>query len=123
MTNRSLKPAVFLTIACVGLVSSAVLAKGDLPSPPSSVNVADMPPAVATMTPGAGPAGSQVTFTGSGLSAVTAVVFNAYPASFKVVNDTTIVATVPNGAESGPVELETPAGLIHSVSLFNVVAN
>lgn len=123
MTSHSLKPTVFLAIACVGLLSSAALAKGDLPSPPSPVNVADMAPAIASMTPGAGPAGSKVTFTGSNLSAVTSVVFNAHKANFKVVNDTTIVAIVPDGAESGPVELNTPVGVIHSVSLFSVVAD
>lgn len=123
MTNRSLKPTVLLTIACVGLLSSAAFAKEDRPGPPSSVNVADMAPAIATMTPGAGPAGSQVTFRGSNLSAVTAVVFNSYNASFKVVNDSTIVATVPSGADSGPVVLETPAGVIQAASLFSVVAD
>jgi len=123
MTNRLLKPSVYLTIACVGLLSSAALAEGDLPEPASPVNVAEMTPVIANMTPAAGPVGSRVTFTGSNLSAVTAVVFNSYRAQFKVVNDTTIVATVPNGADSGPVELETPAGTVHSVSLFSVVAD
>lgn len=123
MTNRTLKSSIYLTIACAVLLSSEVLAKGDLPSPPSPVNVADMAPSIAKMTPAAGPAGSHVTFTGSNLSAVTAVVFNSYHAKFRVVNDTTIVATVPAGADSGPVELETPTGVIHSVSLFSVVAN
>lgn len=124
MTNRSLKSTVFLSIACLGLLSGAALAEGDLPSPPSSVKVDAMAPAVATVTPEAGPAGSEVTLMGSNLSAVTGVVFNsARHATFKVVDDTTIIAVVPDGAGTGPIELETPVGVVHSGMVFNVAAD
>ncbi len=58
------------------------------------------------ITPSSGIVGSTVTINGTNFTGVTAVrFFNNVTASFTVVNDTTITATVPNGAATGPITL------------------
>ncbi len=63
-------------------------------------------PAVANINPTNGAVGSNVTITGTGFTGVNSVkFFNNVAASFMVVNDTTITATVPSGAVSGPITI------------------
>ncbi|HNG34290.1 MAG TPA: putative Ig domain-containing protein, partial [Blastocatellia bacterium] len=67
-------------------------------------------PAIAALLPAAGAIGGTVTINGTGLTGVTDVKFsNNVTATFNVVNDTTLTATVPAGAVSGPLTL-TKAG-------------
>src|SRR5690606_6852121 len=51
------------------------------------------------VSPTSGPAGTQVTITGTGFTGTFGVYFDAgfRPATFTVVNDTTITATAPSG--------------------------
>ncbi len=63
-------------------------------------------PFVSAVLPSAGNPGTLVTLSGSGLTGVTSVRFsNAVTATFTVVNATTITATVPAGAVTGPITL------------------
>ena len=65
---------------------------------------ADTCPAISGFSPGAGTAGDTVTITGINFTGVTGVRFaNNVAASFVVVNDTTITATVPAGAVGGDI--------------------
>ncbi len=67
-------------------------------------------PTLSAVSPGSGPAGTQVTLTGTYLGSATGVSFNGTAATFTVVNATTIRATVPAGATSGNVTVTTPGG-------------
>jgi uncharacterized repeat protein (TIGR03803 family) len=77
-------------------------------------------PFVQTVPP-AGPASAQVLILGNNLSTASAVSFNGTAASFTVVSDTEIDATVPSGASSGLVTVTTSAGPIGSNIVFRVV--
>jgi len=57
---------------------------------------------------------------GQGLTGTTSVSFNGTPAQFKVVSDTFLKATVPNGATTGYVSLTTPSGRLTSNKPFRV---
>jgi hypothetical protein len=119
MTNRSLKFTVFLTIACAGLMTSAPLAGMDLLGS-EDIGPA-FKPAITAMTPTAGPVGTQVTIEGTNLSRVTSVMFSPnLKAKAKWVNDNKIQVTVPDGAQSGPVMLETHVGTISTSLTFDV---
>ena len=60
-------------------------------------------PVLTSFLPTSGPAGTSVTLTGTGFNGATSVNFHGTSASFSVVNDTSITATVPVGATSGTV--------------------
>ncbi|MFN0112324.1 MAG: proprotein convertase P-domain-containing protein [Blastocatellia bacterium] len=55
-----------------------------------------------------GAVGSSVTITGSGFTGVTSVKFGDVSAAFNFNSDTSITATVPAGARSGPIVLAKP---------------
>ncbi len=60
----------------------------------------------AAVSPNSGVAGTNVSITGANLTGVTAVRFaNNVNANFTVVSDTTISATVPAGAVTGPISI------------------
>jgi len=52
--------------------------------------------------------GASVSILGSDLKNVTSVSFNGTPATFEIVSDTFVKATVPVGASSGKVEVTGP---------------
>jgi uncharacterized repeat protein (TIGR03803 family) len=58
---------------------------------------------------------------GQGLTGTTSVLFNGTPASFTVVSDTFIRATVPRGATTGFVTVTTPTGTLTSNVPFRVL--
>jgi hypothetical protein len=68
-------------------------------------------PAVSTVSPSAGPAGQNVTITGTGFIAATAVSFGPVSAaSMTIDSDTQITATSPPGSGTVDVTVTTPAG-------------
>jgi len=75
-----------------------------------------------TFTPGCGAAGTTVTISGAGFTAATAVAFNGTPAEFSIVDATTITATVPDGATSGPISVSTAAWTATSDGFFTALA-
>jgi hypothetical protein len=77
-------------------------------------------PTVSSFTPQSGPPGTSVTIAGSNLTGTSAVRFNGASASYAVVSDTQITATVPVGATSGPISLTTPGGTATSSTPFTV---
>jgi uncharacterized protein (TIGR03437 family) len=66
-------------------------------------------PTIALVNPGNGAPGGAITITGTNFTGVTAVKFaNNVAAQFTVVGDTQIMATVPNGAVTGPLTINKP---------------
>ncbi|MCI1188424.1 FG-GAP-like repeat-containing protein [Hymenobacter sp. DH14] len=77
------------------------------------------PPTLRSVSPANSPVGFSITLTGTYLSSVRAVRFNGTAATtFAVVNATTVTATVPPGATSGPVTVTTPGGTAAGVSFL-----
>ena len=76
-------------------------------------------PFVQTMPP-YGKLSSRVAILGNELSGTTSVTFNGVAAQFKVESASLIVATVPTGATTGKVRVETPNGTLVSNIAFRV---
>ena len=69
-----------------------------------------------------GKVGSVAQILGTGLTGATAVSFNGIPASsFKLILDTFMTATVPEGATTGRVTVTTPTGTLTSNVKFKVL--
>jgi uncharacterized repeat protein (TIGR03803 family) len=58
---------------------------------------------------------------GQGFTGTTSVLLNGTPASFTIVSDTYIRATVPVGATTGYVTVTTPSGTLTSNVPFHVI--
>src|SRR3954451_13950274 len=67
-----------------------------------------------SLDPTHGPVGATVTITGTGLSGTTAVSFAGDVATFTIVDDEHVTATVPPGASTGAVHVDTSDGSIAS---------
>ena len=81
------------------------------------------PPTITSFSPAAGAAGTAVTISGSGFTDATDVRFNGVAAglgNFIVNSDIQITATVPTGATTGPIAVQTPSGTGTSSSSFTV---
>ena len=70
--------------------------------------------------PAQGNAGTKVIILGNGLTGATAVTFHGVAASFNVVSDTEMTATVPTGATTGAVVVTTPGATLDSNVAFRV---
>jgi len=79
-----------------------------------------LPPTITSFTPTSGPWGIVVTITGTSFTGTTQVAFVSKLASFTVVSDTTIRATVPSGAKTGKISVTNPAGTAVSAGTFTV---
>jgi len=78
-------------------------------------------PQVLSFDPSSGPAGTVVTITGVSLTQTTVVGFGNYvPANFTVNSDTQVTATVPAGAKTGVVGIQTAGGTGISSAAFTV---
>lgn len=74
---------------------------------------------VAYFTPASGTAGTKVTINGTGFIHTKSVAFNGVSTfSFTVISDTTISATVPSNAESGPISVATVKATASSTNAF-----
>jgi hypothetical protein len=65
-------------------------------------------------------AGSTITVTGTGFSTTTDVTIGGAAASFTALSDTALRATVPAGAQTGPVVVTNPAGTATTPADFTV---
>lgn len=74
-----------------------------------------------TFSPTQGPVGTQVTIRGTTFLGATQVTFGGQPAtSWQVINDTTIKALVPQGAQTGPIAVTSSSGTGTSTGIFTV---
>jgi uncharacterized repeat protein (TIGR03803 family) len=71
--------------------------------------------------PAAGVVGESVRILGYELTGATGVTFNGVAAAFTVVSSTEIIAGVPSGAITGPVQVVTPSGTLSSNVPFRVL--
>ena len=76
-------------------------------------------PTISSISPTSGPQGTQVFIAGDNLESATTVRFNGVSAQFSVFG-TGLSATVPAGANSGPVTVITPGGSDSSATPFTV---
>ena len=78
-------------------------------------------PQLLSFSPPSGPVGTQVTITGVSLTQTTGVGFGDYvPAPFIVTSDTQVTATIPEGAKTGPLAIQTQGGTAISSATFTV---
>ena len=77
-------------------------------------------PAITSFTPASGLVGTSVTISGTNFTGATTVTFNGVSANFTVTSATTIQATVPTGATTGPLSVTTPGGTATSTNNFTV---
>jgi len=77
-------------------------------------------PTITAFAPGSGPAGTSVTITGTGFGTTTTVLFNGVAAGFAVNSSTTLTATVPPGATTGPITVITAGGTAVSAASYAV---
>jgi MFS family permease len=84
----------------------------------------DAPARIDRMVPAQGPAGTRVRFEGAGLKGAMSVTFTGASATFLVINDTALEATVPAGAQTGSVFIETstpPTIVLQNVMSHSVI--
>jgi uncharacterized repeat protein (TIGR03803 family) len=79
-----------------------------------------LPPFVKTVQ-NAVTVGGNVIILGNNLTGTTSVTFNGTSASFTVVSDTEITATVPSGATTGTIKVVTPSATLSSNVAFEVL--
>jgi uncharacterized repeat protein (TIGR03803 family) len=78
-------------------------------------------PTTQGFVPNNGPVGTEVTISGMALTQTTAVSFDGVQAaSFSVVSDTEVQATVPAGAKTGYIEITTAGGSFTTCNKFYV---
>jgi uncharacterized repeat protein (TIGR03803 family) len=65
--------------------------------------------------------GQSIGILGQGFTGATAVLFNGTPASFNVISDTYMTATVPKMATTGIVKVTTPSGVLKSHKNFVIM--
>ena len=84
-----------------------------VPLPPPS-------PTISGFNPTHGVTGDPVTISGSNFTGATSVKFNGTAAAFSITNDSTIAATVPPAAMTGPINVTTAGGTATSSTDFTV---
>jgi hypothetical protein len=78
-------------------------------------------PQFLSFDPPSGPPGTKVTITGVSLTQTLGVGFgDRTPAQFTVNSDTSVTATVPQGAKTGEIGIETKGGVAISSGTFEV---
>jgi uncharacterized repeat protein (TIGR03803 family) len=77
-------------------------------------------PTMTSFSPSSGPVGQLVAINGTGLTQTTKVTFNGKSASFTLVSDIEITATVPTGATTGKIKVTTKGGSATSATSFTV---
>ena len=89
-----------------------------------TINSSDTCPIISSVSPGAGNVGSTVTIIGTNFTDISAVKFGGnVSAAFTVVNNTTIITTVPAGASSGAITLTKPGCGDRQTPFFSVCAS
>ena len=82
-------------------------------------------PTITSFTPNSGPAGTNVTVTGTNLNNVSGAAVNGTPVTSPIASGsgTTVSFLVPSGATTGPISITTSAGTATSTGIFTVTAS
>ncbi len=78
-------------------------------------------PVITKFSPTSGLVGKKVTITGRAFVGTTRVAFNGTTATFTVRSGTSLIATVPAGATTGPITLTNAGGTATSAGTFTVL--
>ena len=78
-------------------------------------------PKLSTVGPGSGRAGDPFTIRGSGFDITTSVKIGFTTTPYQIDSDGQLTATVPASAQTGPVTVRTPLGIVSSPSSFQVL--
>jgi uncharacterized repeat protein (TIGR03803 family) len=116
--TRSGSTFLTATVPAAALTASVTVATGKTTL--TSSQTFKVTPTQTTFAPPSGPVGTSVTITGTGLLQTSKVTFNKVSATFTVVSDTEVTATVPTGATTGKVALTTKGGSATSTTSFTV---
>src|SRR5262249_36083985 len=101
----------YMTATVPNLATTGPVTVSTFTSKMKSNRVFLVTPQVLSFDPSSGPVGTPVTITGVSLSQAKGVGFgDTIPAPFTVNSDSSINATVPAGAKTGPVGVLTPGG-------------
>lgn len=95
-------------LACAGLLALSAIA--------GAANALTL----TSFSPVGGSSGTTVALTGTGFASATTVQFNGTAASFSIVSDTQINATVPSSATTGPITVKTASQTVSSATNFFV---
>ncbi len=123
--------AFFVPAAQLGASSTYTLtlqglrdrAGNPLPTFTSRFTTGGAAPVITGFSPSSGLPGTVVTITGDNFSQVQAVAFNGVQATFTVGSPTSLTATVPQGAATGPISVTTAGGTAtSSVNFFVLTA-
>jgi hypothetical protein len=99
-----------------------VTTPGGAANSPTDFTVFPGPPTVTSFAPTSGAVGTSVLINGTNFGGASNVSFNGVTASFTVTSATSIRATVPAAATSGPIRVTTPGGAATSANSFTVMA-
>jgi uncharacterized repeat protein (TIGR03803 family) len=77
-------------------------------------------PTISSFSPSSGKVGTIVTINGTGLTQTTKVTFGVKAATFTVISDSKVTATVPSGAKTGKITVTTAGGSATSSGTFTV---
>jgi hypothetical protein len=110
-----LRPLLIALVNGIGTGSSTVVTQPPTTQPTTG-------PTVTGFLPDSAEIGASITLTGTGFTKATAVLFNGTPASFQLLNATSLIAVVPPGATTGPVAVTNSAGTGTSAASFTVKA-
>jgi uncharacterized repeat protein (TIGR03803 family) len=106
------------TVPSAALTGSVTVTTGSTTL--TSSRTFDVTPTTTSFSPPSGPVGTLVTINGTGLKQTTKVTFNGKSASFTVVSDIELTATVPTGATTGKIKVTTNGGSVTSTTSFTV---
>ena len=112
---------VALTVGCGGGGGDSAAPTATQLSPNPAVSAGGSATVTGFSPPSASP-GAVVTVTGAGLATVKSASVGSVPATFRIVSDTTVEVTVPNGASTGRIELGVDGAVLLSASDLTVVA-
>ena len=108
-------PAIIARIGAATILAATLLAL----APPASSAAAS----IVSLDPARGPVGATIAIGGAGFTGASAVRVGGASAGFTVESDDRITASVPAGAVTGPVEVDTADGTVASTDPFVVLPN